>query len=307
MDSAPLPAMNGLRPTRARPWPDMDAGCTRQPARPGAGSRRAEGPTRDGDYDALLPVDADSTAWALRLANRLLIAPSDRIRHARQFLHRQMHPDGGVACYVEEECPRLARFLRMEGPYHGWCAVHTCVTAAAAVLDLGERPLQFLQTTQLEDGHWKGHWWEDDEYATARAAEALALAAPPESRDRVRRAVGWAARRIGPSGGAHSAAHGGPSAFATALCVQILAQADDPRQFQLPRERAVLWLLANQRADGSWAPSARLRVPPPAAIDPEECPAETLVYLDRRRIFTTATALAALSMVQARSTAFREP
>ena len=66
-------------------------------------------------YHALLPVDADSTAWALRLAKQLCLGEMARIRHARRFLRRQMRPSGGIACYLPEDCPRIARFLEPWG------------------------------------------------------------------------------------------------------------------------------------------------------------------------------------------------
>jgi hypothetical protein len=62
-------------------------------------------------------------------------------------------------------------------------------------------------------------------------------------------------------------------------------------------DRAVAWLLAQQRSDGSFPASARLRVPAPAAVDPLATPELTLVYLDQDRVFTTATALAALAAI----------
>src|SRR5205807_182091 len=148
----------------------------------------------------------------------------------------------------------LARFLKMAGPYDGWCGMHTCVTAAAAILGLGPAPLEFLRRAQHEDGSWTGHWWDDDEYATARAVEALAANGDHES---VARAVRWAEGRIGVDGAVCSEAQGGPSPFATALALRILVVAGAPEEGA--RARAARWLRSEQRADGSWTPSARLR------------------------------------------------
>lgn len=261
-------------------------------------------------YHALLPSDADSTVWALRLARALGVAESPRLREAHCFVERQMRADGGVMTYRPEDCARIAHYLRMEGPYDGWCASHTCVTAAAAALDLGDAPIRHLLRVQRADGAWAGHWWDDDEYATLRAVEALA----PRARDgdegaarAVHRAAAWAAARIAAHGAVRSDAHGGDSAFATALALGTLAVgvngagagpgaavAADEAHVRAAMARAARWLVAAQRSSGAYAPSARLRVPAPSAIDPLASPATTLTYLDRNALFTTATVVAAL-------------
>jgi hypothetical protein len=241
-------------------------------------------------YHALLPRDADTTTWVLRLAVALESPESDRLREARAFVAGQIDAAGGVATYPTDAAPALARFLAMPGPYDGWCDAHVCVTAAAAALDFGPGPLEFLLRAQHADGSWTGHWWDDDEYATAHAAEALAASGDPWS---VTAAVAWAEGRIGADGAVPSVAHGGPSPFATALALHLLVIGGAPPSGA--RARATRWLQSEQRADGSWAPSARLRVPAPEQHDPLAAPESTLTYLDDDAVFTTATVLAALA------------
>src|SRR5262249_10849069 len=155
-------------------------------------------------YHALLPPDADTTTWVLRLAEELGAPARARLRAARDFVERLTRPDGGVATYRGADAPQLEEFLRMPGPYDGWCGVHTCVTAAAAVLGHDPEQIEFLVRAQRGDGSWTGHWWDDDEYTTARAVEALARRG--EHNAAVTRAVEWASARAG----------GSTSAFATA-------------------------------------------------------------------------------------------
>jgi hypothetical protein len=258
---------------------------------------RRRGPEDGWGYHALLPVDADSTAWALRVAALVGAPDTPRTRAARQFLVSQLQPDGGMACYRRADASRLERFLEMPGPYDGWCAAHTCVTAAAAVLDIGEAPRRYLLTHQELDGRWRGHWWEDDEYATARAVEALCSAADPAAPAMALacdRAAAWAASRIGAAGFVVSCAHGGPSAFATALCVQTIHGGTATADASRLARNAVAWLIGVQADDGSFPASARLRVPAPDAVDPLSGRTDTLIYLDCDRIFTTATTVVAL-------------
>lgn len=254
-------------------------------------------------YNRRTPLDADSTAWALRLARAVGQEGSERAQGARRSLEKHLGTDGGVITYVAREA--IGRFVAMADwtSYEGWCRAHTCVTAAAASLLAGaseDGPLRFLRHAQREAGNWKGYWWEDDEYTTALAAEALAGTGLMEDQPRVQTAMRWASQRLGPTGSVHSVAHAADSAFATAWCVRTLALADNLAGVREPMERAVVWLLDHQKEDGSWLPSARLRVPPPDAIDPETHPTPSFVFLDRAGIFTTATVLSALEAARSR-------
>jgi hypothetical protein len=249
-------------------------------------------------YHALLPPDADTTTWVLRLAHDLGVPEDERLAAARRFVAGLVAPTGAVSTYERAAARPLAHFLRMEGTYEGWCATHTCVSAAAAVLDLSPAVLEFVRSAQRADGSWSGHWWDDNEYTTARAVEALA----GHERDEParRRAAAWAAGRISDDGSVLSAAAAGPSPFATALALHVvLTCTPDGRTETEAVGRATRWLISQQRPDGSWAPSARLRVPGPDVVDPLASPETTLTYVDDDALFTTATVLAALSKLPA--------
>jgi squalene-hopene/tetraprenyl-beta-curcumene cyclase len=241
-------------------------------------------------YHALVPGDADTTTWVLRLAAALESPESDRLHDARAFVAGQIDAGGGVATYPADAALALARFTGMPGPYDGWCGTHLCVTAAAAVLGLTPAPLEFLRRAQRGDGSWSGYWWDDDEYATARAVEALSASG---YRACVAAAVRWAESRIGADGAVRSVAHGGSSPFATALALSTLVAGGASRRGA--RARAASWLRSQQRADGSWEPSARLRIPAPDQRDPLASPETTFNYLDDHAVFTTATVLAGLA------------
>jgi hypothetical protein len=242
-------------------------------------------------YHALLPADADTSAWVLRLAAALDAPPDPRLARTRSFIAGLVGLEGGVATYPPAAADPLEAFLELPGPYDGWCSSHVCVTGAAAVLDLGPEPLSFLRHAQRDDGSWTGHWWDDDEYATLRAIEALGGG---EANARaVQRAVEWAASRIGGEGSVSSVGCGGPSVFATALSLHAVLAGDGEGRHERTASRAVRWLLSQQHDDGSWAPSARLRVPAPSERDPVASPGTTLTYIDDEALFTTATVLAA--------------
>jgi hypothetical protein len=249
-------------------------------------------------YNILLPPDADSTAWSLRLAHAVGAGNSPPVQIARLFLNAHLLPDSGVASYREEVCAGLAPYLSAapaNGSYAGWSVAHTCVTAAvAAIEDLGQHPRNFLRSTQRPDGSWKGYWWDGDEYTTALAAEALAETRQVDDQAQAQTAVEWAIQKIQPSGAVYSVGQGDDSAFATAWCIRILALADNFQRVREPLQQAVNWLLEQQKPGGVWISSARLRTPPAHVVHPEEHAAPLPVFLDRAGIFTTATVLSAL-------------
>jgi len=234
-------------------------------------------------YNRLTPADADSTAWALRLAGRLGIADEGRVAAARAFLAGHVMADGGVTTYAEGDSIRRYTRLPEGASFAGWQAAHACVTAAAAPA-LGPATLDRLGRLQGDDGNWQGYWWPDDEYTTALATEVLPAARAA--------AVGWAQTRVGATGVVHSG-EGEPSAWATAWCLRILGRGTTSAAHQA-RGQVVRWLVTAQHADGSWPASARLRVPMPGQVDASG--QERMVNaLDQNRVFTTAAVAAALA------------
>jgi squalene cyclase len=249
-------------------------------------------------YNGLTPEDADSTCWALRLAGALGAGPHRRAVRARTRLGDHRRQDGGIATYAEEG--PIRRFI--DAPetlgFGGWCGSHTCVTAAVAGLpELRDAVRPFLLARQQGDGSWRAYWWQDDEYATALAAEGLWGCGIAADRERVAAAAAWAAGRLAGAGvPTEDQPEGSP--FATAWCLRLLELGGDPAA----AARARTWLLEQQLPDGSWESSARLRVPHPDDEDPglyrdwiRDGLIEGSLAFDHQRIFTTATVLAALA------------
>ncbi|NLS27996.1 hypothetical protein S2M10_29990 [Sphingomonas sp. S2M10] len=259
-------------------------------------------------YNAATPVDADSTLWALRLAEALGVTASDAARRGLAVLETHRRRDGGLATYASPAGPRGYVGLPASVDFSAWALPHACVSAAAAALSgMRDDPLAtWLGAMQAEDGHWPSYWWFDPGYATAEAVEALP---PGAARDRAAR---FAEARL-----QVLAMMAPPPAFALSHVVRVLAVA---RSSML--ETAVALLAATQAENGSWPASARLRVPAPDCVTPSDAAAWTpwhglralpmtleavlaatfqITSLDHRRAFTTATALRALTAASAAS------
>lgn len=226
-------------------------------------------------YSAHKPPDADSTAWALRLASLLGHVDEPAAVEARAFLEAHQDAGGGIRTYVPSALQEhFAREGWAERPSAGWCGTHPCVSATAALACRLPRLLDYVEREQQATGVWEAYWWDEPAYATALACEALAQGGRPLSLA-VRASSGLGA--------------GDPQdPFALALRTRTAVAARDEH-----RARALAsQLCALQLADGSWQGTARLRVPLTGAVSPRLEP-EGAAGLDRG-VFTTATALSAL-------------
>lgn len=258
-------------------------------------------------YHADVPTDADSTLWGLQLA-QALGQESEEVWKGRQFLKRHLKPDGGLTTYEQE--PAIRNYVQMPPglvSFDGWFHSHPCVTAAAASLrEWQETVTPYLLSQQQADGSWPSYWWFEDEYCTALA---LSVVRDPE---RLERAVNWGNLRL-----RYWLEADQPSEFAIAWCLQILSHNNTPTTQEMIK-RGVEFLLDRQQSNGSWSPSAKLRVPRPDCLNPKSIdnwqlwagkisdsqdPKNVLentfnIYsLDNKGIFTTATVLRALQSV----------
>ena len=259
-------------------------------------------------YMPSYPADSDSTICALRLAESLPNGGGVRAWRARVFLARHQHANGGIATYHWPR--RMVWHTRLRETFEGWCSPHVCVSANAALLGRFKRRsrlLEFLRATQRSDGSWRAYWWYDEgEYATALAAEALASSAQPAHRAAVRDAIRWVWTTASGDGVVRTPAAPDGSAFATALRLRVLTLDDTPASTELALDM-VAWLLRIQRSDGLWPSSGWLRFPPTEIVDTATIPEWHVgkmiragVMLDERGLFTTATVLTALRAIASR-------
>lgn len=259
-------------------------------------SRRQERSGAGWGYNIHVPQDADSTAWALRLAQRVGRADDHIARDARVSLAAFTHPDGLLGTYGPTD--EIARFIdaKSDQDFRGWTAGHACVTAAAAgVTDLIDP--QVLLAAQRPDGRWRSYWWASDSFATALSVESLSTY--PAAVPALERAGDWALDALTADG---------LTAFETAnllLVAAVTGRSGDARATAAERTLTFTML-----PDGSWAPGALLRVPHPEDTDPDAVVdwipggrIEGAVVEDLRRVFTTATVVHALgvSMREGRS------
>lgn len=255
-------------------------------------------------YNENVPSDADSTAWALRFLTRLGYRGRGWPRAAACLARHQRADSGGIATYAEPGPIRRFMELGPWVPFWGWCRPHCDVTAtsANALASAGGKwnleargAWRFVRSRQEPDGSWRSYWWDTAHYATLQAVEIAALFRDFEA---VRRAADWSIRTEDHDGG-WSASGVSPSAFATALCLSILARA---RADCVVLERAIERLQALQQDDGGWPSHPILRIPLPGDANPGAGKrwrpirfASGVVVKDQHRTFTTAACVDALA------------
>lgn len=231
--------------------------------------------TPDGgwSYNPQVPGDGDSTLWGLRLAESLNKSDSDSALKAAEFLERHIRDEGGLTTYASAAPVRNYIGLPPFVPFGGWTQPHVCVTAAGANLNsYRERFREYLLQNQSDAGKWIAYWWFDDEYATAEAVAALAgkgqtaMDCEAETASQIERAALWALGRVD----SLIATEGRfLPAFALSHALRILARTNHLADVRNSLSRGVARLIEWQKPDGSWAASARLRVPRPDAINPD--------------------------------------
>jgi squalene cyclase len=234
-------------------------------------------------YNAVVPPDCDSTAFAL-----LLVSQSESADQAAiTWLEQSQKPDGGFSTYPAEDQIRAFTKLPQTFPFSGWCAASNDVTAACAIALFSAcgaktsvlKAWDYLKRFQLPDGSWSSYWWSTDLYPTALAVRLARHLGGDEKI--VQAATTWALRQQQTNGSwcdGHSILRDGKAA-----------------------EAARKWLLASQLSDGSWVSQPILRIPSPDTVWPrsdakwvEDGLGTSVILRDANRLFTTATVLKAL-------------
>ncbi len=280
-----------------------------------AGYRILAGQRADGgwSYGPGVPSDADSTSWCLRYLKELGIQSEESREKALSFLFRhQNQTDGGFRTYARPN--DVARYMMVDGDvsFEGWSSSQMCVTAVAllALMENGQATgigdgINYVRKGQETEGYWNPYWWTGKLYGTVNCMEALKTRGDNDYIHFLSNAQNWIARtQLEDGGWSDSPKQERSWPFSTALALKGLMLIPEKR-LSRKVEEAAYWLLENQLSDGSWNCNHILRIPHPSAMEPwnqtywkGDGRAINAVIKDHRRLYTTATAFAALSMFE---------
>ena len=274
-------------------------------------------------YASAVPSDADSTVWGIRLGECLSKESNANLDRAYRFLDRCMGQTGGMRTYPSQQ--ELADYIgARRTDFSGWLQEHVCVTANAANLKgLNSAVSDYLERTQFKEGRWSGYWWFGDAYVTSLAVTGLVRRRAYNAA--VAEALRWSSIQVlkGERGRTRQIArHSIDCAFELAAHVRMLAIASGQGNRQLAPAIAhgLRQLIDTQQPDGSWKPSAALRIPPPGSLQldpsaswrrwspsssPNSLTEDAIIKhttgifsLDNAAIYSTAGVLSALAAAQ---------
>ena len=203
------------------------------------------------------------------------------ISRAARWVQGMQSTDGGWAAFDADNVRRLVRELPfldfgevIDEPSADVTAHAVEMLAALGLLDTpaARRAVRWLIAQQEPDGSWFGRWGVNHIYGTGAVVPALIAAGVPSSQECIRRAVGWLSEHQNEDGGWGEDPRSyddplwigrGPStASQTAWALLALHAANGSgangsgggvgRHDSPALRRGVDWLVATQRADGTW-------------------------------------------------------
>jgi hypothetical protein len=226
-------------------------------------------------YNEAVGPDADSTAFAILLAASAGETP---LEEAYTRLVAFQCPDGGFSTYP------------FQGERNSWVVSHADVTPIALFALLTKYPLgssvvsrglDYVLLNKTSAGLWNSFWWDSYLYSTEANLSLL-------------RALGIP---IDPGATQKSLLREKPqSAYEMALLISsLISLGCDASAWE-----SVEQLTAQQQPDGSWKSQPILRVTRRDCYEPWRCANPGTLFADPKRLFTSATVIAALSKVYAR-------
>jgi hypothetical protein len=214
--------------------------------------------------------DADSTALATLFLGEAA---------GEQRLLKYQRPDGGFATYSHA------------ASYGSWVESHADVTATV-LLALAQAPfttqtaitqaVAYLRLQQGAGGLWNSFWWTSPLYATEATLASFDASGEPLDRSVLETTL-------------RQASTGSP--FERALLLMCLTRIRGDDRYASQHAET---LVHEQMPDGSWQSGPILRLTSRAIRDPWRVADAGPLYRDVRRVFTTATAVAALGAFDTR-------
>ncbi len=264
-------------------------------------------PSGGWSYSAMVPPDADSTAWclmALQQGNKL---SGEALQKSKVFLWNHF-TGNGISTYSATSGIREFISAPNNDLIAGWTAEHPDVSIAAALADLQNEKapeiLNWLTRQQTKDGFINSYWWRGPYYATTLLLRALSIYKHQLPEEHAKLIAEALAREQFADGGFRLDSFEQMDAFTTALALESFTHLSYTG-YQAERNLCANALLAAQQQNGNWEGDYILRIPAPYVTDPGQVASwnsaggggNSLVK-DKDGIFATAMACYALDCLR---------
>lgn len=266
-------------------------------------------PTHGWSYSAIVPSDADSTAWCLTAVEQANEFTINELENSKSFLWSHF-VSPGISTYNVNS--GIGNFISApnEKAFAGWCSPHPDVSIAAVLADVHHEKvpgiLNWLQSLSTEEGFIKSYWWRGPFYTTTLMLRALHIRGETLPKEKAERLLKGLKDFQLDDGGFALETGNQADPFSTALALEALINLSD-----LGGEKETLAcvkaLLKSQTENGNWAGDFILRIPAPNVLDPETVVAYDNVDLggnsfiqDRDGLFATAMACYALDLFRSK-------
>ena len=264
-------------------------------------------PTDGWSYSAMVPSDADSTAWCLMALKSSSIFNSVDLENSRAFLWDHF-VNPGIATYSLNS--GIGDFISAPNneAIAGWTSSHPDVSIAAVLADMTDDRvpgiLDWLQSMHSKEGFIDSYWWRGPFYTTALTLRALKKRNETISEAYTDKLLQGLRRLQLENGGFALGNTMKLNPFSTALALETLLHLPD-NQGANEIFACANALLGAQNDNGSWDGDFILRIPAPHVMDPESIAAYDNLdgggnsfIPDQSGLFATAMACYALDCLR---------
>lgn len=260
-------------------------------------------PTHGWSYSAIVPSDADSTAWCMTALGQANGLTQDELEKSKTFLWSHFVNHGLSTYDINSGIGDFISAPNAEA-IAGWCTSHPDVSIAAVLADVNHEKvpeiLDWLQSLSTGEGFVDSYWWRGPFYTTTlmlRALHRRGEALPKEHAERLLK--GLKGLQLDDGGFAHDKASK-LDPFSSALALEAFLYLKDIGG-QNEAVACANALLKAQTDNGNWTGNFILRIPAPNVLNPKRVVAydnpdlggNSFIH-DRDGIFATAMSCYAL-------------